>query len=283
MAMSEAIALAKCMGLIEEVGQVGYRFTHDALWKSFYDMISVPSRSILSLEIGRAMKQRLRSPPGDHDEITVISKTDVDSIFCRTVDQLNKGIQGCKDLMSNEEIVELLLMNIKAAEISALNSSFKSALVYIENITPMLHENEHWESKYDLCLLVNTMHAEINLSLSNFEASISTIDIILRHGKSIDDTYDAYLLLMRSLNSQKKSSEALSVAIDVLDKLGVNASWLTKEASPVKETFRKIIKKLVQQKKICKQLSELAPISNQRKLKVRLPLHVLLSDDHGTL
>ena len=52
---------------------------------------------------------------------------------------------------------------------------------------------------------------------------------------------DAYLLLMRSLNYEKRTTDALSVAKDVLDMLGVEASWLHQGESSEKVKFRKKI------------------------------------------
>ena len=71
---------------------------------------------------------------------------------------------------------------------------------------------------------------------------------------------------MRALNSQKMTNEALSVASDVLKKLGVEALWLTQKNEVPK--FREKIRKLVN-KQTCKRLAALSQISDERKLKVR--------------
>ena len=74
---------------------------------------------------------------------------------------------------------------------------------------------------------------------------------------------------MKSLNSQKKTQEALTIASDVLDLLGVEAAWLksTKKADKDRQRYR--IKKLVNKRHITKRLASLPLITNQRKLKVR--------------
>ena len=206
-AMTEAIQLAKGMGLVEEVGQQGYyRFIHDCLWKSFYSTMPQASQNVIHLEIGRAMKRRLRlghqsinikskSPRArfvvDGVSLNGVNKDDlgvVDRYLCSTVDQLNKG----KALMSQQETIELLMMNIKAAELSTSHCSWKSALVYIEQIAPMLSSAQAWEWRYDLCLLVNTMQAEVNFNLGHYEMCESSVKMILQHGKSIDDTCKSY-------------------------------------------------------------------------------------------
>ena len=58
---------------------------------------------------------------------------------------------------------------------------------------------------------------------------------------------DAYLLLMRCLNAQKKTAELLTIASDVLEQLGVEATWLREESVVVveKDRFRSKIKRLV--------------------------------------
>jgi len=295
--MSGAVAIAKGMGLVEQVGDFGYRFIHDSLWKAFYTMLPQLSRNKLHLEIGRVMKAKLRPSKGDcinedskqgpPQHITIIHSSVpemdnngffVDRYLCSTVDQLNRG----KDLMNDVgEIVELLMMNIKAAELSASDCSWKSALQYLEQITPMLRSDTHWACRYELCLVVNTMYAEINLSLCNFEATKSTVEIILRNGKSIDDTYDAYLLYMRSINSQKRTSDALSIALGVLNKLGVEADWLHQGESVEKDKFRAKTQKLV--KKISsKRLAALPLISDERKLKAIKIFYWLLIAVYGT-
>ena len=103
----------------------------------------------------------------------------VDRYLCSTVDQLNKG----KEQMTQQETIELVMMNIKAAELSTSHCSWKSALVYIEHIAPLLSSNQAWEWRYDLCLQVNTMHAEINFNLGNYEKTESSVKMILQHGK----------------------------------------------------------------------------------------------------
>jgi len=178
-------------------------------------------------------------------------------------------------------MIELLMMNIKAAKLSALECSWKSALSYLENIIPMLQENEHWSFRYHLCLIVNTMYAEINLSLCNFETAISTVESVLYHGKSIDDTYDAYLILMRALNAQKKTDEVLSIATGVLDKLGVEALWLKQDRALEKDGFRTKVKKLVNTK-TCNHLAALFPIRDKRKLKAIRIFYWLLVAAYGT-
>lgn len=80
---------------------------------------------------------------------------------------------------------------------------------------------------------------------------------------------DAYLSLMKALNSQKRTEEALSIASDMLDQLGVEASWLKQEKSVEKDRHRQRIKKLINKRHIGKRLASLPLISNQRKLKVR--------------
>ena len=77
---------------------------------------------------------------------------------------------------------------------------------------------------------------------------------------------------MRALNSQKMTNEALSVASDVLKKLGVEALWLTQKNEVHK--FREKIRKLVN-KQTCKRLAALSQISDERKLKVSQTIMLL--------
>lgn len=267
-------------------------------------MVPESSRAMLHLEIGRVMRKRLREMEDTQLSGKTMSSASqpvqnfADHYLCSTVDQLNRG----KDIMTdNSEIVELLLMNISAAKLSSLGCSWTSALSYLEQIIPSLQREEHWEQRYKLCLRVYTMHAEINISLSNFEAARSTINTILENGKSIDDTcelrllhlrpllwslhaaaiddrtatnkflhspVDAYALLMRLLNILKENDESLRIASNVLHKLGIEACvWLHQGQSAEKDKFRHKIKKLVK-KQSWKKLIHLQPMKDERKLKV---------------
>ncbi|KAL9179687.1 hypothetical protein ACHAXT_008977 [Thalassiosira profunda] len=291
--LSEGLVVAQRMGLVEEMGSLGYRFVHDSMWKAFYSMLSTDNREMLHLEIGRVMKKRLQPPSQDNPNRRSSTRTpqtntigvttrDMDSFvnryLCSTVDQFNRA---GTDHMSSAEVVELLLMNIRAAELSSAACSWKSAVQYLDQTKPMLQKDEHWLYRYDMCLLVNNMDAEINLSLCNFERAASTVDIILRHGQSIDDTYGAYLVLMRSLNSQKKTAEALSIASDVLEQLGVEAAWIKQDATTEKDKFRKQVKKQAK-KQSWVSLSSLKQIDDERKLKAIKIFYWLLVATYGT-
>ena len=285
--MTEAIQTAINMKIIQAVGNLGYRFVHDSLHKTCYSMIDESSRNNLHLEIGRAMRNRMKPSIGRDCNAAIstrkigVSKTDMNSFINRyltaTVDQLNLG----KDLIIDQtETNELFMMNIKAAELAMLESSWESALLYLNSIISSLQYDEHFAFRYDLALSVNMMYAEVNLVLRNFDSAQSTIDIILRNGKTLDDKYDAYLLLMRLLYAQQMKNEAMCIASDVLDQLGVQAGWLKEDLSSVAERrklqrkIQKAVKKLSRKK-----LASMKQITDERKLKVRqlILLHFIIS------
>jgi predicted ATPase len=194
--LSDAISLAVDMNIVEEVGKLGYRFVHDSLWKAFYNMVPDESRELLHLEIGRVMKKRLHPsrrevPSGASMRNINVGVSDqemnsfVNQYLFSTVDQLNRG----KDLITSQpEVVELFMMNVKAAKLAALNSSWLTCRQYLENVIHTCEEDENWVFQYDMCLLVNTMYSEVNVNLGYFQTAKSMIDNILRNGKSIDDT-----------------------------------------------------------------------------------------------
>ncbi|WP_054941233.1 diguanylate cyclase [Paenibacillus ihuae] len=104
---------------------VSFRFAHDRIQQSFYQMIDADTMKELHLSIGRLMLKNLA--PSEADEIIV----DIAA-------HMNKGLELISD---RAEMNEMIRLNLKAAHKAKAAFGYDSAYMLLETVLPQLPDN----------------------------------------------------------------------------------------------------------------------------------------------
>lgn len=94
-----------------------------------------------------------------------------------------------------------------------------SARSYVDMGIKLL-EPSHWEEQYTLSLDLFEMSASISFVFGDTTKASSSLDIILTHSKSFEDSLNASVMLAKLLASLSKHDEAVHNLIAILARLG---------------------------------------------------------------
>lgn len=204
---AQALYLAKSEGLVEQIGNSMFKFSHDrvqdCLLKMIHDERGLP---MLHLRIGRVIH-------------SVIESQDVveDWMVFLTADNFNKAKHFVDD---SEERLMLVVLNLDAGELAATNCAYLPASYYLRRAISGLTE-ESWVDNYSLCLKVHEVAAEIENCTGNTAMSQELIRIILKNAVCTEDTMKAFQTQVLALTAAGRLEEALEVGLSALQKLNI--------------------------------------------------------------
>ena len=223
----------------------GYRFAHQWIRDAAYGLIPEEERIEFNLMIGQRL-WRNSSPVALDENITLI------------VSLVNSGE---KLLVEQRERYKVAELNLKAGLKALHVPSFQTAASFFAKGIEMLG-TDCWEERYQLSLDLFSNSAEVETINGNYESVAPAIDQVVRNGRSLDDKLKVYKSLVDSMQQQDNMSEAVSVCVDVINKLG--------EKVPTKVSKVSILVELVKVKmslrgKSDKDLLQLPQMKDPRK------------------
>jgi len=203
-ATSRHLELAASEGLLVFVPSVGgYRFAHDWIRQTAFEMTPVAERDEFHLKIGRKLWKSSSAAAMDKNIFVVVSL-------------LNKGIFLMNEERERYRVAEL---NLRAAERAAAVSAFPDASKFARKGILLLSQNR-WKSYYSLTLQLYSLASEVEAINGNYERVVMYIEDIVDHATCLEDKLRAYAALIRSMGQQDNVVEATTVGIDVLVQLG---------------------------------------------------------------
>ncbi|MDZ7949885.1 AAA family ATPase [Nostoc sp. DedQUE09] len=180
---------------------VVYKFLHDRVQQAAYSLIPDAQKQSTHLQIGQLLLQN--TPKEQQSGIFAI------------VNQLNYGLELLKEADEREHLSRLNLI----AGCKAKNSTAYATAVEYLKVAILLLPINAWQSSYDLALAVYESAAEAEYLNTNFEASKSLVEIILKNAKSPLEKVRTYEIQIQSYTAQNKFIEAIATGREALQLL----------------------------------------------------------------
>lgn len=202
------LSSAEDKGLVvrERDGEATWRFVHDQIQQSAYDLIPRDERESVHLQIGRKLWARL--PP---DQLALHTFL--------VVNQLRLGVGLMSEQCEREQMAALLL---RAGEKAAASSAFLSASDYLRMGIDLLDRRGRWRDQYELSLDLFSAAAEVEYCNGHFERMDELISDVLRYARCQSDKSRGLTASIYSLGSRNELQKAIDLGFHVLNNLGVN-------------------------------------------------------------
>eukprot|EP00804_Cyclotella_cryptica_P013312 CCRYP_019809-RB/>CCRYP_019809-RB protein AED:0.02 eAED:0.02 QI:131/1/1/1/1/0.66/3/1425/983 len=193
--------------IVEKQGKF-YKFAHDILEQSAYDMMSRQEQSNSHLLIGSELiKNAVESNWSHVRPLTFVA-----------IDQINRA-----KVLGNTQLsysVQYATLNLKAAQKSMSVSDFASALSYAEHGISFLADHLWDGSNYSLALRLYETASTACFTSSQGDKMRCFLDEVFEHAQSLRDKLHSYLLLIETLGAVGKDGEAIDSAFALLGELG---------------------------------------------------------------
>jgi predicted ATPase len=201
--------------LVELSSQGEYKWSHDIIREAFYSLLPEGlARKTLHLEIGR----QLRSWMDIQGELGAVAAFSEQQLMLHAVKQLSAG----KEVMTDSwELLDLAELSVQAAELAAQQSSFSSAMEYLQLGVECL-PSDAWENHYALKLQVSVAYMRIQYTLARLNECQESAAEILDHAKDFKDKRAVYHTILLSMLQQQRFGDGIDCAISMLDReLGI--------------------------------------------------------------
>ncbi|MFF2480962.1 AAA family ATPase [Paenibacillus sp. NPDC058071] len=186
----------------------GARFVHDSIQKLIYGRISQPERSRLHLAIGRSLSA-VHADKGEGDE----------RLFEQTL-HMNRGAEL---LHSDDERLLLATLNLKAGNRALASSAYDAALHYFNSGSSLLEE-QHWDSRFELCFELHARLAECAYLCGQAEDSLQRIERLLTQARNPIERSRIRMIRIMQLINQGKYAEGTALGLQSLAELGIRLS-----------------------------------------------------------
>ncbi|MGB3534054.1 MAG: AAA family ATPase [Microcoleaceae cyanobacterium] len=202
---------------------VSYKFLHDRIQQASYSLIPDNKKQETHLKIGRLLLEN--TPESEQQE----------KLF-EIVNQLNIGADLIKTQSQRNQLADL---NQQAAQKAKASIAYKAGFEYAKMGLNLLPENSlqqrefypvlsanqggviQQKSQYKISLTLHELASELASLCGEFEVMDRYINIVLKQAESLLDKITIYRIKIISNIYQNKLLEAISIALNVLEKLGV--------------------------------------------------------------
>ncbi|WP_066426639.1 ATP-binding sensor histidine kinase [Anabaena sp. 4-3] len=225
---------------------VAYRFLHDRVQQAAYFLIPLEYKQQTHLKIGQLLRRHT-------------SPVDLESQIFDIVNQLNYAVELITQPREREELAQL---NLLAGKKAKLATAYDSAYGYFQQGIDLL-SGDCWQSQYALALDLYGGAAEAACLKTDFETMKNLCDDILTVVTDINDQVQIYELLILYHHTQSQFRQAVTLAVQTLNRLGESFP-----ETPQTEDFVKALqttRKLVQQVGL-ENLTQLPPMQDRHKL-----------------
>ncbi len=184
--------------------EIQYRFSHDKIQKTAYQLIEDSQRIHIHLKIGRLLKGK--------DSLNIQDK----SLF-EIVGHFNKSLS----LITNpQEKLQIAEGNLWAGIRAKSATAYVIANEYFICGLQLLPENS-WADHYDLTFSLHRERAECQYQTVNYEEAQEYFEMLLKKARVFKDMMEIYKLQIIMLNTLNQPSKALEVGIKALEHLNI--------------------------------------------------------------
>ena len=246
---------------------VSYKFLHDRIQQASYSLIPDDKKQETHLKIGILLLENT-------------SESEQQEKLFDIVNQLNIGADLIETQSQRNQLADL---NLQAAQKAKASTAYKAGFEYAKIGLSLLPENalQQWNFKqisstnnggvtqqqcqYKMSLTLYELASELASLCGEFEVMVQYINTVLKQAYSLLNKITIYRIKIISNIYQNKLLEAISIALDVLEKLGVTFP----ETPTLNDTQNSIteINKLIGDRKI-EDLANLPMMTNAKILAI---------------
>lgn len=179
-----------------------YRFTHDSIAETFYQMVTDEERAQFHHAIGNRARQKRQN------------STNTDAMLFTSTDHLNYA-----GSILIHDATAMRKLNIEAATCAMSKRAFISAITYLESGLDWMG-GRNWNSKYEETLFMMHKLAQAYSCLGKVDLCQEVVDSIVEHARCIQDKMPAYFSLIDCLANHNQSQEVIDLCLTVLNEVG---------------------------------------------------------------
>ena len=195
--------------------EITYEFVHDRVLEAARALLSSAERAATHLRIGRVLSRNLRADVEDVAE---------DQIY-KVAGHFNVAADLIEDRQERYDGAEL---NLKAGRLAKLRGAFSQALEFLQaglaflgdSHEPSAHEAA-WHDRFDSTLSLHEEAAEVALLNGQLALMTELCDAILARVESPLQKVLAYEIRICGFKAEKRFSDAVDAALEILRELGV--------------------------------------------------------------
>jgi predicted ATPase/signal transduction histidine kinase/GAF domain-containing protein len=191
--------------ILQSDTNITYKFLHDRVQQAAYSLILDDRKQATHYYIGQLL---LKQIPSELRE---------DRIF-DLVNQLNYGSSLITQQTERDELAQLnLLAGRKAKAATAYTSALEYAIAGIKLLSP-----DSWRDCYQLTLQLHEIATEAAYLTGNFSQMANWVKIVMQQTGTILDRIEVIEVTIQSYAAQNRYLEAIVLALDTLEQLGVS-------------------------------------------------------------
>ncbi|WP_237384536.1 GAF domain-containing SpoIIE family protein phosphatase [Sulfidibacter corallicola] len=190
-----------------------YRFLHDRIQQTAYELMGDTGRMATHLELGRLLVRNA----GVTGPKTLEAWTKVTTVF-EIANHLNKSVTHISD---PEEREQLMIINWIAAKKAIASVAYQEAFAYLRFSLTLLPQNA-WRHDYQTALVIHNDAATAAFLSGNDAQMEHLLAEIVDNSNTDTDAGSAYDVLLKARISQNRHADALEGACSVLGRLGVD-------------------------------------------------------------
>ncbi|MDB9375134.1 ATP-binding sensor histidine kinase [Nodularia sphaerocarpa] len=181
-----------------------YKFIHDRVQQAAYALIPESKKQSIHLKIGELLLNN--TPIAEREDI----------IF-DLVNQFNIAIPLIHLPAERQQLAE---MNLVAGRKALASMAYPSAMNYLYTGIQLLADDS-WETQYQLTLALYETAADVAYLGRNFEEMEQLAEVVLQRGKTLLEKVKVYEIKILAYTSQNRLLEAIAIARQVLEYLGL--------------------------------------------------------------